>query len=73
MPKGEIVINEQLCNGCGYCVEFCSRDCIIIGDKFNAQGLNVAQFTQPETCNACQVCGWMCPSSAIEVYRYQRV
>ena len=71
MAKGEIVIEEAVCKGCGYCVEFCSRDCLIIGDTFNTQGYTVAQFTNPENCNACQVCAWMCPDSAIEVYEYQ--
>jgi 2-oxoglutarate ferredoxin oxidoreductase subunit delta len=73
MAKGEIVINQELCKGCGYCVKFCSRGCIIIGDKFNAQGYPVAQFTQVENCTACEVCAWMCPESVIEVYKYQRV
>ena len=72
MAKGEIVINEAFCKGCGYCVEFCSRGCIIMGDRINSQGYIVAQFTQPEKCNACQVCAWMCPDSAIEVYQYVR-
>ena len=73
MAKGDIEINEELCKGCGYCVEFCPRACITIGDKFNTQGFLVAQFTQPENCNACQVCAWMCPDYAIEVYKYQQV
>lgn len=70
MAKGEIVINETFCKGCGLCVEFCSRDCIVMSDRFNASGFVVPQFTRREKCNACQVCGWMCPESAIEVYRY---
>ena len=71
MPKGEIVINEALCKGCGYCVKFCSRGCIeITGEKFSPQGYLLPSFTNPDRCNACCVCAWMCPDFAIEVYKY---
>ena len=71
MAKGEIVIDETLCKGCGYCVKFCSRGCIeIVGDKFTPQGYLLPSFTHPENCNACCVCAWMCPDFAIEVYKY---
>lgn len=71
MAKGEIVIDENSCLGCGYCTKFCSRECITIpGDKFTPQGYLLAVFTDPENCNACGVCGWMCPHFAIEVYKY---
>ena len=71
MAKGEITINEKFCKGCGYCAEFCSRGCITIpGDKFTPLGFLLPDFTHPEKCNACGVCGWMCPDCAIEVYKY---
>jgi len=71
MAKGEITIDEKLCKGCGYCTEFCNRGCIIIpGDKFTPQGYLLPVFVEPDTCNACGVCGWMCPDFAIEVYKY---
>jgi len=71
MAKGEIVIDEMLCKGCGYCEKFCSRGCIeITGGKFTPQGYLLPSFVNPEKCNACCVCGWMCPDFAIEVYKY---
>jgi 2-oxoglutarate ferredoxin oxidoreductase subunit delta len=71
MAKGEIVINETLCKGCGYCVKFCSRGCIeITGGKFTPQGYLLPAFIKQEKCNACCVCAWMCPDFAIEVYKY---
>lgn len=71
MAKGEIVIDEMLCKGCGYCERFCSRGCIeITGDKFTPQGYLLPSFANPEKCNACCVCAWMCPDFAIEVYKY---
>ena len=71
MVKGEIIINEANCLGCGYCEKFCSRGCIVIpGDKFTPQGYLLPVFANPERCNACGICNWMCPHFAIEVYKY---
>ncbi|MDD5093929.1 MAG: ferredoxin family protein [Dehalococcoidia bacterium] len=70
MAKGEISINEVLCRGCGYCVEFCPRKCNEIRDKLGPQGVLIAEFTSPDKCNACGICGWMCPDCAITVYKY---
>lgn len=68
--KGEIVINEEHCRGCRYCEHFCARGCISIpGDKFNVHGYILPVFSNTEKCNACGICGWMCPHFAIEVYR----
>lgn len=71
MARGEVVIDEMLCKGCGYCVKFCARGCIdITGDKFTPQGHILPVLIKPEKCNACAICGWMCPDFAIEVYKY---
>ena len=71
MAKGEIVISEALCLGCGYCVQFCPKGCIVVtGDRFSHQGAMVPTFAEPEKCTACGICGWMCPHFAIEVYKY---
>jgi len=70
MAKGEIVINEGLCKGCGLCVEFCARGCIEMGDKLSTKGSVLAYFAHPEKCNGCGICGWMCPDFAIDVYKF---
>jgi len=72
MIKAEIVIDEDLCQGCGYCIEFCSRDCLeITGDRFTAKGYLVPSVIKLENCTACGVCAWMCPAVAIEIYRFE--
>jgi 2-oxoglutarate ferredoxin oxidoreductase subunit delta len=74
MAKGEITINEVLCKGCGLCVHFCARGCVTLtGEKLNATGTPVVVFAQAERCNACGVCGWLCPEFAIEVYKFAEV
>ncbi|MDP7240954.1 MAG: 4Fe-4S binding protein [Dehalococcoidia bacterium] len=70
MPRGEIVIFDEHCKGCGYCAEFCSRDCIEHpGGRYSSQGYMLPNFVAPEKCNACGICAWMCPDHAIDVYK----
>lgn len=72
--KGEIVIREGECEGCGYCVEFCPTRAIMRSkDNFTFMGYLKPVFAYPEKCTACLVCYWMCPHNAIEVYKYDRV
>lgn len=67
--KGEIVIDEENCMGCGYCVLYCPKECMEIArDRFNVEGYLPAVFTRPEECTACGNCVIMCPQFAIEVY-----
>ena len=68
--RGEIVISEQFCKGCGYCIEFCPKDCLTIGDRLNTEGYQLPNFINKENCTACTICGRICPESAIEVYKY---
>ncbi|MDI6775732.1 MAG: ferredoxin family protein [Syntrophales bacterium] len=67
--KGEVVIDEGTCLGCGYCEMFCPKKCIEISqEKFNPLGYPLAVFSNPEECNACGSCVIMCPQFAIEAY-----
>ena len=70
MSKGEITIDEGRCKGCGYCVHFCTRQCIAMPPgKFTSRGYALPVVAKPEECTGCGICGWMCPDEAIEVYR----
>ncbi|MDY6845271.1 MAG: ferredoxin family protein [Thermodesulfobacteriota bacterium] len=72
MAKGEIVILDDFCKGCGLCVKFCPNDCISIpGSKISSKGYLLPVFDKQDECSACGTCGLMCPEFAIEVYRYK--
>lgn len=73
MVTSEVVINEQRCLGCGYCVQFCPRHCLeMTKDKISRRGYYQPTLTKPEQCNRCGVCVWMCPHWAIEVNPYSK-
>jgi len=67
--KGEIVIDDDLCKGCGLCEFFCNKECITMG-KLGPGGFPIAYISNPENCIGCGICGWMCPDMAIEAYKY---
>ncbi len=70
MPRGEIVIFEEHCKGCGYCAKFCARECIVHPTgRYSTQGYILPDFAVPDKCNACGICAWMCPDHAIDVYK----
>lgn len=70
MAKGEIEIDELMCNSCGYCIEFCPPKCLVMGKRFNTRGYVLPEFANREDCTACRICAMMCPQLAIEVFRF---
>ena len=61
--KAEIRINEELCTGCGLCVDVCSDFGLVIeGGK--AKPGTTAVFG----CVACGHCMAICPEGAIEIH-----
>ena len=69
MSKGKIVIDKELCKGCGYCIEACPKGSLLVDTRFNGVGLFPADFAHPEQCTGCAMCAMMCPEMAIEVWK----
>jgi 2-oxoglutarate ferredoxin oxidoreductase subunit beta len=67
----EVIIDEQRCYGCGYCVEFCPKDCLTqTGERIGRRGYALPVFDKAEKCNVCGICVSMCPNWAITVNTY---
>lgn len=71
--KGHISIDRERCKGCGLCVHFCPRQVIAVSKDLNQKGYYPAEPVEAgedaKGCNACTICGIVCPDVAIEVYR----
>lgn len=65
-----MIVDENICKGCGLCVMSCPKKIITIAaDRLNAKGYNPAEVTNMEDCIGCAMCAVMCPDSAITVER----
>ena len=69
MAKGKVEIRAESCKSCGYCVKFCPRGVLAIGEDVNQKGYQYVVAAKPEECTGCATCGQVCPDAAIEVYR----
>jgi len=53
-------VNEELCSGCGTCVDNCPMDVFRMDEKANK-----AFVAYPEDCAVCYMCEKDCPEGAI--------
>ena len=65
--KGKIHIDNELCKGCGFCVEYCPADVLGVADEFNSKGYHPPYIKNSEKCIYCQLCESICPEFAIFV------
>jgi len=60
-----ITINEELCKGCGLCIDACPKRILGPGKGLNGKGYHPASVTDAEKCIECGSCAIMCPDVAI--------
>ena len=64
----KVTFNEDICKGCGLCVNACPKHILAIAnDKINKKGHNPAVITDQEKCIGCAFCATMCPDCVIKV------
>ena len=63
--RGEVVIEWEMCKGCGFCVEFCPTSALVLSPQFNAKGYHPPILENPDRCTGCGLCGSFCPDFAI--------
>ena len=62
-----VTFHEQRCKGCGFCVEFCPKKILALGDGINDIGYHYVFIKDMENCTACGFCAMMCPDVVIDV------
>jgi 2-oxoglutarate ferredoxin oxidoreductase subunit delta len=70
----KVIIDREMCKGCGLCAEACPHALIHIAlDEINAKGYQPAVFGDPEDkCTSCALCAIVCPDIAITVYAEEK-
>jgi len=58
-----VMIDEDLCTGCGNCVEKCTQKILYI-DKDKG----VCRVTDEKKCGKAKCCEKVCPADAIKIY-----
>jgi len=63
-----IIIQEDLCKGCGLCVSACPKKIVALaGSRLNAKGYHPAAVEEMDKCIGCAFCATMCPDCVITV------
>ena len=65
----KIKIVSEHCKSCGYCIKFCPKQVLALGEKVNSKGYEYVEAVNLENCISCAICARMCPDGAIEVYK----
>ena len=60
-----IEIDEELCKGCGICVDFCPLKVFDTSDKINSRGYYPPVSTREKDCVGCRLCELLCPEFSI--------
>jgi len=66
MNKPSVV--QNLCKSCGFCVKFCPKQAITIGNERNMKG-HYFPVVDPEKCVGCGTCALVCPEAAIDMIK----
>lgn len=66
----KLTFNEELCKGCGLCVDACPKGILTLSrTRLNRKGHTPVEQTEPEKCIGCAFCALMCPDCVITVER----
>jgi len=67
--RGNVIIDQEECKGCGLCVDSCPPGCLELAPELNKYGVHPAEYTG-EGCTGCGACYYCCPEpGAVTVER----
>ncbi len=73
MGKGMITMESDRCKGCGWCVDVCPEDILLLStEQFNAKGHRPIEVTDMGKCTGCTICAIVCPDVVFTVYRQKK-
>ena len=61
----DILVIEDRCKGCSFCIEFCPKDVLEESGKLNVRGVRPPRVKDAELCVGCGICEELCPDFAI--------
>jgi len=61
----DILVIEDRCKGCSFCIELCPKDVLEESEKLNVRGVHPPQVKDIELCVGCGICEELCPDFAI--------
>ena len=62
---GDVVVIDDRCKGCGFCVEYCPRNVLVLSGTFNRKGYHPPRVARAGQCVNCNLCEMLCPEFAI--------
>ena len=62
-----LVMTDERCKGCGYCIEFCPKKSLNQSDDINSKGYHLVSMEDGDKCTGCNICTMVCPDFAIRV------
>ena len=66
----KLTFREEICKGCGLCVNACPKQILALSmTRLNQKGYSPVELTKPEECIGCASCAMMCPDCVITVER----
>ena len=59
--KVDLIIDKDLCKGCGLCCLYCPKEILSLGNAVNTHGYSYVEVKEQENCSGCARCYQVCP------------
>jgi 2-oxoglutarate ferredoxin oxidoreductase subunit delta len=67
---GQVMVIEDRCKGCGFCIANCPRQVLRVSSVFNKKGYHPPEVIDTTRCVNCHFCEILCPEFAIYSVEY---